>query len=126
MPHNNELFCDIIARYQQSKEWLELELSRYNFERFKDIGADSYDGSIEFYDVADDDRLSEGAQKFLHNEGFTRAYLNHLNGIETVYSLLADPINYRSWRVDRTRLLMSYLPESWKGYSNGYTVKEDL
>ena len=47
---------------------------------FERIGGDSYDCSIEFYSVGNDDRLSVEQQGVIRGAGFARAYLNHNAG----------------------------------------------
>lgn len=89
------------------------EICPFEYERF---GCDDYDGSIEFYEVADDARLNEAACKLLAEEGFVKCYVNHKNKWETQYSALPET---KSWRVSYSHknggkgLLVEEIPASW-------------
>lgn len=63
-----------------------LRAADINFEKF---GADWYDNSIELYGVLPNDRLSEEAQRIVHESGISIAYVNHTDKWETHYSF--DP-----------------------------------
>lgn len=69
-------------------------IQEYDYER---ISCDDYDGSIEFYEVPNDVRLSEAAQRFLSGEGFIKCWLNHQDGWETSYGWGKDRPS-KGWR----------------------------
>lgn len=56
------------------------------FGKFSRIGGDDYDNSIEFYEVSDDARMNEAAQRIVYDAGFSTAYVNHKDGWETHYN----------------------------------------
>lgn len=87
---------------------------------YDEIGWDSYDGSLEICKVHDDARLSIEAQKFIAESGFSKVYVNHLDGWETHYGWGAEFKPQRGWRRKRTEkgFMISYWPEGlpmgWK------------
>lgn len=54
---------------------------------FDRIRWDSYDGSLELDNVANEVRLSEAQQKLIHDSGFGKVYVNHQDKWETHYIL---------------------------------------
>ncbi len=88
-------FSDILFKYQEARNRFEDGLYEASgFEQFETIGGDAYDISIEFYGVASDAKLSEAAQKFIWDAGFTRCWLNHLDCSETYYSWNGSPARF--------------------------------
>jgi hypothetical protein len=69
-------------------------IQEFDYDR---ISCDDYDGSIEFYGVPNDVRLSEEAQRFLSGEGFIKCWLNHQDGWETSHSLGSN-FTSKGWR----------------------------
>ena len=65
------------------------------------IGWDDYDCSIEIYGVPADYRLSEAAQRIIHDAGFATAYVNHVDKWESHYRF--DPEGdfaiSKAWRI---------------------------
>jgi len=90
---------------------------------FEKSGYDSYDNSVELYDVPPDHRLPEAAQKIIHAAGFSIAYVNHTDGWETHYSVdPAKPFAVKEvWRVSYPRkrddgtkdIWVEKRPQSW-------------
>lgn len=54
--------------------------------KFERIGHDHYDNSLELYDVPVDHRLNEAQQRLISEAGFSKVYVNHVDGWETHYS----------------------------------------
>lgn len=66
---------------------------------FERTGWDDYDNSIELYGVAIDWRMPEEIQRAIAGEGFTRAFVNHLNQWETHYTWVGEFAPAKGWRV---------------------------
>jgi hypothetical protein len=124
-----------IEDFEIAKNRLKDKLSQVGMTKFRSIGGDYYDNSIEFYDVDSDVRLNESQQTVIFDEGFSTAYVNHVDGWETHYNWkVSEPFKKsRGWRrryvtdssVKTTRALgddpvdergyyeISYWPEGW-------------
>jgi hypothetical protein len=48
------------------------------------------DGSIQFYELPNEVRLNDDAQRFLSSEGFIKCWPNHQDGWEPSYSWVKD------------------------------------
>lgn len=69
--------------------------------QFEKIGWDGYDGSIELYCVPVHWRMPPVLQRLLWDNGFTKAYVNHVDFWETHYSF-GTPDGFKAqpgWRV---------------------------
>jgi hypothetical protein len=68
---------------------------------FERLGWDWYDISLELHGVPADYRLSEAAQRVVHEAGFAKVYVNHEDKWETHYSFHAGgPFEAsKGWRV---------------------------
>lgn len=104
---------------------------------YVDVSTDDYDSSIEINKAAPDARLNEAQQEFLWKCGFSRAFVNHTDGIETHYTWKADAfVPHRGWRRRHREgggFDINYWPEGWNSPSTagwrelGYmTVIPDL
>ena len=83
--------------YEFDRRRSDFEESLDDLVEFDRIGWDHYDNSIEIYGVSPDTRLSEAAQNFLRESGFSIAFVNHSDGWETHYSRLQDSPS-KGWR----------------------------
>lgn len=139
-------FAEAMFAYHETKCAFEDALMEVGFHEYGKIGGDWYDCSIEFYDVENNVRMSEAAQRIVADAGFFKAYVNHKDGWETHYSWKpGEPFKpYRGWRrryvqdptAKTTNVIVgapnpgyfeiSYWPESWgeaqkkKDLSSGY------
>jgi hypothetical protein len=90
-------FAQVKYAYDSRQDEFESELcekqSNLDFDR---ITCDEYDNSIEFYEVPNDVRLGQLAFDFIKSEGFSKCWLNHLDGWETSYNL--TQATARGWR----------------------------
>jgi hypothetical protein len=68
--------------------------------QFKRLSWDSYDCSVELYDVPPEHRLSEASQRAVYDAGFAIAFVNHTDGWETHYRWdRREPFSVkRGWR----------------------------
>ena len=100
---------------------------------FEDSAFDSYDCSMELYDIPDDQRLSEDAQKVIFDAGFSTVYLNHKNKWETHYNFNSGEfkakegfrVSYPEKRGEgETGILVEKMIDSWpkKWFETGYAV----
>jgi len=79
-------FADITNQYYSAKNDFEEKLYELCPDLdYNNISCDDYDSSIEFYEVPNDVRLTDEAQKFIHENGFAGCWLNHQDGWETLY-----------------------------------------
>lgn len=79
---------------------------------FVGVRTDDYDSSVEIDGVPSNARLNEQQQKLLAACGFSRAFVNHTDGVETHYGLKAvSP----GWRRKRTAdgFIISRWPDGW-------------
>jgi hypothetical protein len=129
-------FSEQMFAYHRAESDFSDALCEAGFGAFNRIGGDDYDNSIEFYDVANDARMSEAAQRLIYDVGFGTAFVNHMDGWETHYSWKQNkPFEMaRGWRrrwvadpqAKTTRLIgarpkpenggyyeISYWPEGW-------------
>lgn len=85
---------------------------------FSRIGWDSYDASVEMHGVPADYRLSVEAQRAIHDAGFVKAYVNHVDKWETHYGFrpCEEFTEAKGWRV-------SYPHKRGEG-ENGIWVEE--
>ncbi|HTU22887.1 MAG TPA: hypothetical protein VMG10_32915 [Gemmataceae bacterium] len=80
-----QMFANAYEDYYRTKDAFEerlYELCPFDFDR---ISCDDYDCSIEFYEVPNDIRLNDAAQQFIRSHGFSKCWLNHQDGWETLY-----------------------------------------
>ena len=72
---------------------------------FAGLGWDDYDCSVEIDGVPAGYRLSEEAQRVVHEAGFLKAYVNHEDRWETHYNFPLDKLFKASggWRVSYPR-----------------------
>ena len=123
---------DRIFNGERAKADLEDELWEAGVQ-FEEASYDDYDYSCELFDVAEDYRLSSEAQKILHEAGFAKVYLNHIDKWETHYTF--EPGEYKEikgWRVsypskrgkDEKGILVEEPIESWpkEWFETGYAV----
>ena len=91
------------------------ELLSEHVNEYDGIGWDYYDESLEIYKVGDSVRLSETAQKFISESGFSKVYLDHIDGWRTHYSWGEVFTAHRGWRRKRTEsgFEINYWPEAW-------------
>lgn len=90
---------------------------------------DWYDSSVEFYDAPSDMRLREAAQRVCLSHGFSIAFVNHVDGWETHYTLTKD-LPVEGWRVrygnkqkpPTNFVEVERLPESWPKSDNVIVV----
>jgi hypothetical protein len=69
---------------------------------FERLSWDWYDCSLEIYGVTEADRLSDAAQKVVHDAGFAKVYVNHVgkDHWETHYTFkTAEFAPVKGWRV---------------------------
>jgi hypothetical protein len=107
---------------------------------FEETSFDSYDRSIELFDVPADCRLSPEAQKIIFDAGFSTAYLNHDNKWETHYTFdKFDSGKFKEvdgWRVSYPRkrglkegrpILVEKLVETWpkEWFETGYVIVQE-
>ena len=101
------------------------------FGDYTHIGGDHYDCSIEFYNVGNDARMNEAAQRLTFDAGFAKAYVNHKDGWQTHYTWnRREPFKPdRGWRrhmehdkepgpsgvIGFSIKKISYWPQSWSG-----------
>ena len=78
---------EAFLEYNRLENELANELINAGFGNYVSNVYDFYDNSIEFYDVGDDEKLNDTHQQIIYNQGFSRAWLNHLNGKQTYYDL---------------------------------------
>lgn len=65
---------------------------------YEELGWDPYDESLEIYGVAPDIRLDGPQLQAIHEAGFHKVYVNHIDKWETHYTFAADG-STRPWRV---------------------------
>lgn len=123
MENNKKLFSDIAFDFQRAE--CEFENSLFDeedgkgLEDYSTMSFDSYDYSIEFNDVPDDERLSDRQQEIIFNEGFLKCYLNHKNNWETHYTWNYPFEPVEGWRIRYMRKSeknyheVEKIPESW-------------
>lgn len=70
---------------------------------FEKIGWDYYDYSLELLGVHTDHRLTEEAQKAIHDCGFFRVCLNHKDGWETYYHWKEPFEACEGWRKEKIK-----------------------
>lgn len=80
MTFNDEMFS-----YYRAEEKFTDALCEAGFGEFDRVGGDHYDNSVEFYEVLDDFRINESAQKIIFEAGFSRCWTNHKDGSEWYY-----------------------------------------
>ena len=110
----------------------ESELSESLYEahvKYKTLGWDWYDNSLELHGVADDYRLSEEVQKIIYDAGFSKIYVNHENKWETHYN---HGGNKNGWRVsyphkrgeNESGILVEEPVKSWpkEWFDTGYAI----
>lgn len=101
-----------------------------NFER---IGWDHYDCSLEIHGVPSTERLSEKAQRVVHEAGFDLVYLNHQDHWETHYRFKPEVFELsKGWRVSYPRkrgegqrgIWVEAIVQSWpkEWFDTGYAV----
>lgn len=102
---------------------LDLGDDGFDFDR---CGTDSYDSSIEIYGVPEACRLNEAQQRLLHDSGFDRAFVNHVDGVtETHYAWRAPFESAAGWR--RRRTDAGWVFSSWShALRSGMTVDPEL
>lgn len=67
---------------------------------FERLSWDSYDCSLEIKEVPVHYRLSSEAQEVIHQAGFSKVYVNHIDGWETHYSFSGGEFKAKDgWRV---------------------------
>jgi hypothetical protein len=81
---DDETLAQKIWDGREAEGKLEMKFCEY-LEADFEFGYDSYDSSIEIYNVPKDFRLTEEAQKFFFDNGFSIIYVNHEDGWETHY-----------------------------------------
>ena len=100
---------------------------------FQDTSYDDYDNSIELFDVQNDLRLSEEAQKLLFDAGFSTVFLNHLDKWETHYTFRTKEFELvEGWRVsypqkrgrDEKGIWVEKKVDSWPSgwFETGYAI----
>lgn len=79
-------FSDTMFQYHRDESVFTDAICDADFGEFNRVGGDSYDNSIEFYEVTDDFRINEAAQRIIFEAGFSRCWTNHHDGSEWYYS----------------------------------------
>jgi len=79
-------FIEIIADYQKGDAIFTDKLVDLGFGDYTDTGYDLYDSSVKFYDVNKNDRLNSEQLDYIFSTGFSLIFLNHTDGMETLYS----------------------------------------
>ncbi len=78
---------------------------------------DSYDNSVEFYNVDDECRLNEEIQRIIFDAGFSKVFLNHKNSWQTHYSYnqLEEFTIAIGWRrlIRDNHIYVEEFPPSW-------------
>lgn len=75
---------NVIFDGREARNALEADLYEAGAQ-FDGMGFDSYDNSIELYEVPRDYRMDETVQRILFDAGFSIAYVNHEDKWETHY-----------------------------------------
>jgi hypothetical protein len=97
----------------------------------EDLGWDYYDYSLEIHKAPSDYRLSVEAQRAIHDAGFSKVYVNHVDKWETHYTFPAGEfVAQEGWRVSyphkrgdgQKGILVESQPESWPSewFETGY------
>ncbi len=108
MPKLNERLFES-ARAEGEIEEL-LEGTNVPFER---LGWDSYDNSLELYDVPPEYRLSEAGRAVVTEAGFATLFMNHTDKWETHYALHGGPEKKDGWRVSYPHKRADGDPNIW-------------
>lgn len=124
-----EPFAKLAYEFTDKKSDFEEKLFECFGIDFCDIGWDNYDNSLEILGVPNDTRLSEEAQKFIFDNGFSICFVNHLNKWETHYAWKEDFKSHEGFRVrykhnsGLEKHEVEEVPEKWKGKFDCIVVK---
>lgn len=129
-------FADVMFAFYSAESDFSAAMVNAGFGDYTRTGGDDYDNSIEFYEVGNDARMGEVAQRVVFDAGFSKAYVNHKDGWQTHYTWKGtDFAPVRGWRryiehnkepgpsgvIEFSIMKISFWPESW----NGSRLEED-
>jgi len=94
---------------------------------------DRYDNSVELYEVPEDHRLPDAALRVIFDSGFSKVFVNHVDGWETQYSFGRGEFTPpKGWRVSYPNkrgekagpILLEERCDSWPAewFNTGYAM----